>query len=59
MIFTAALIFGLSRLVPVEGILFLLKGLFLLALYLALLVLLKEVGEEDFSRIKSLWPTHT
>jgi stage V sporulation protein B len=59
MIFTAALIFGLSRCVPLEGILFLLKGLFLFALYLAVLVLLKEVGEEDFSRVKSLWPTPT
>lgn len=57
MILAAALIFGLSVLIPLEGPLFVLKSLFLFALYVGCLVLLREVGEEDFRRIRSLWPT--
>jgi len=57
MILTAAVIFGLSALIPLEGPLFVLKCLFLFTLYVGCLVLLREVGQEDFRRIRSLWPT--
>jgi stage V sporulation protein B len=57
MILTAALIFSLSVLVPLEGSLFVLKCLFLFALYVGGLAVLREVGKEDFRRIRSLWPT--
>jgi stage V sporulation protein B len=56
MVSTAALVFGLSRLVPLQGALFVLKGLILFALYLGCLVLLREVGQEDFRRIRELLP---
>ena len=57
MVLIAALIFGLSALVPLEGSLFVLKCLFLFALYVGGLAILGEVGKEDFRRIRSLWPT--
>jgi stage V sporulation protein B len=57
MILTAALIFGLSILIPLQGFLFVLKVIFLFALYLGCLVLLKELGREDFRRIRGLWPS--
>jgi len=57
MLFIAALIFGLSVLVPLEGPFFVLKCLFLSALYMGSLVILGEVGQEDFRRIRGLWPS--
>ncbi len=57
MILAAVFIFGLSALVPLEGSLFVLKGLILFALYVGCLIVLREVGEEDFRRLRSLWPT--
>jgi hypothetical protein len=57
MILAAAFIFGLSALVPLEGSLFVLKSLILFSLYVGCLIVLREVGEEDFRRLRSLWPT--
>jgi len=54
MVLIAALIFGLSALVPLEGSLFVLKCLFLFALYVGGLAILGEVGKEDFRRIRSI-----
>jgi len=56
MVCAAVMLFGLSRLIPLQGALFVLKGVFLFALYLGCLVLLKEVDQEDFRRIRDLWP---
>jgi len=57
MILAAAVLFGLSTLVPLGGVLFVAKGLCLFALYIGAMVFLGEVAGEDFRRIKSLWPS--
>ncbi|MFC1683058.1 flippase [Candidatus Zixiibacteriota bacterium] len=55
MILVAAILFGLSTMVPLGGVLFIAKGLILFALYVGGMVLLGELVGEDFSRIRSLW----
>ncbi len=57
MVFMAALLFWVSTLIPLQGFLFILKVIFFFALYLGCLILLKELGREDFRRIRNLWPS--
>ena len=53
----AGLIFGLSTLLNLEGILLILEAVVLFAVFLGGMVILKEVHREDFARLSALWPT--
>jgi O-antigen/teichoic acid export membrane protein len=54
---TAALIFALSVLVPLEGVLLVVKSIVLFALFQGFMVLIGEVGKEDYRRLKNLVPS--
>jgi len=53
----AGLIYGLSALLDLEGLLFILEGVVLFAIYIGSMVILKEVRREDFNRLAALWPS--
>jgi stage V sporulation protein B len=57
MVVVSAIIFGVSLLVPLGGVLFLFKSVVLFVLFVGGMVLVKEMGRGDLERLKALWPS--
>jgi len=53
----AGLVFGLSALLDLEGILLVVEGVVLFGVYIGSMIALKEVHREDFDRLSALWPS--
>jgi O-antigen/teichoic acid export membrane protein len=51
------LVFWLSARMPWGGVLLILEGLVLLAIFMGIMVALREVQRKDFDRLKALWPS--